>query len=900
MSASRPSSLLVLCRLAVACASLWLLSSPLLAVWAQSEADCTLVQGQTYSGLLCPSQQPPLTQTSPTSVLQGQPGASTVIPLPFTFPVYGEQYNSLSVNVNGYLSFGLDSPPISPQLSGVALPLDDSLVGSFPLIAALLAPLELGSQGSITWSVEGVGTDLRTLVVRWSSVQLACDNCSGLLLSMDVLLYEGQNGRVDVRYYQLNSTDGQLQASVGTQSDDFFSWFPYFSAAPIDDDLQAALLGSTLFLTYTGLSPTQCGGLGYDLSSLSTADLRYSVASSNGASSNATVYYRPCGVVTAPACSLNNGTRQSSLCSVAQLTAGGSAAEDLMVFNPNSAAWSYLPSGLMMTLQDGSYCGVEGYPRVTVVFYQCDMSAQQAVITDITEYPVCVYNVNVSTSLVCGQGLRNNPAASYAPDSTLPGCQYSSGLGYNASWCPRAANASYGRTMQPLSNEVIMYSLRSDDGIAVIPIGFTFWFYDLPFTQLAINNNAWLSFGFTLNNYWYEGPFPGMGLPSTDNFPIIAPLLTDLNNGFDVAAPLWNNAGVISYSVEGAAPNRQLIIRFLTVNLCLSRDSVSPHTVTFDVVLTEGRPGGIEVRFYRIQINQGLAVQVGVHGLGSAAYTAVVDNAPLTVALASQLTSSSAVFSYTGPSSAAACGGRLVNLSSISADLTFRDSSSGLLFTLHPCGPTSASACSLNSSTAIASICVESDDGSPATPLAVYTPTSVSYSLSAPGTLTESMQDGVDCGGSTATSTQVSYVCSAEAEQPVLISAQQTADCQYAFTVLTAVVCQANFTGVGMPAASSTGGAVSLPDDGSSSSSSSGLSGGAVAGVVIGCLVAGAVLALVACWCRARETGGVDKGSRLQGHPSERSSSSISEMAGRGGSPSFAAPRTGVEMSAVP
>jgi len=90
--------------------------------------------------------------------------------------------------------------------------------------------------------------------------------------------------------------------------------------------------------------------------------------------------------------------------------------------------------------------------------------------------------------------------------------------------------------------------ISSDDLLSdVIPIGFTFSYGDLTYTEVKISSNGWVGLGAsqTSSNL-------GNSLISTTYQPVVAPLWDDLSMA----------SGTVSYLMSGTAPNRVFIIQY--------------------------------------------------------------------------------------------------------------------------------------------------------------------------------------------------------------------------------------------------------------------------------------------------------------------------------------------------
>ena len=737
--------------------------------------------GSVYSAQICGTSAAYLTQTNPRSILAGVDDGTSRQQLAFPFHFYGVPWDRVYVNSNGALQFGGSSA------GGVfnTLPIPASSWDATPAFLPFGRDLSVQNGGSITVSNETMPDGRRAFVVRFNNVDYAGHTTAGSeeAVSFDVILYEGLAGQIDVRYYRVD-VEPVGNVLVGFQSNDEESFVVLVLPQPVSSTVQSQLQGWTFSWNYTGVDQSNtsaCGGLGYDLSSLTTfGDLSYT----NGSS---VYYYRPCGVVSAAACQATDATYRSSLC-LASSALPTATTTSLMVYNPSLHIYSYLPNGLQLVVQDGQFCSAVGEARVTIVQFVCNNATQTPAITYAGEGPTCVTTLIVATPAACSGGYRSNPPVNTYTPSTLTACTSISGVGYSAQWCPRPSTDIYA-SPQALTNRTVWPALRADDAALGIALPFTFYFYDTPFSSLFVDTNGLITFGpgggTTAAN---PSPFPSLNLATADAYPVIAPFFTNLFNlpyGGVSSSPLTAYNGSIVTSNEGVAPNRQFILRWSTVSYYNLRTDYAPRGVTFDVVLSEGEPGGIAIRYYQVDANPGQSVAIGLHGLDGASYTSATNALPLSVALAAQLTSSTLTFTYTGVTDASLCGGiAAFNLSGV-GDLKY--SGGGYTYTIHPCGPTVSSACASNLNLRTATFCQEVAGAG--TVIAVDTPAAAVWTYPNNATARQIIQDGQYCAtaGAQRRST-IDYVCNA-AGSSFISSVNETSPCQFYAVVQTPMVC---------------------------------------------------------------------------------------------------------------
>ncbi len=113
-------------------------------------------------------------------------------------------------------------------------------------------------------------------------------------------------------------------------------------------------------------------------------------------------------------------------------------------------------------------------------------------------------------------------------------------------------------------------STNLDDGIASVPLPFTFYFYGSGFSSVNVCTNGFIDFMDPLNTDWNSHVLPDLYAPSG----LIALFMEDLN---------LNNGGTISYLTTGTAPYRSFAITYDAVG-----DNFSPtSTNSGQIVLHE-------------------------------------------------------------------------------------------------------------------------------------------------------------------------------------------------------------------------------------------------------------------------------------------------------------------------
>lgn len=744
----------------------------------QATVVCNHLSSKFYSGSHCPFIAPQMTLTNPANVFESLDEFSARIPLGIDFHYYGQVYRYMHIDTLGEFSFGAQA-------------------SNLPNLMPFATDWVLDSVTSVQYSNETVnGT--AAVVVRFRDVEFVGSERPGNsdAMSFDVILFAGVEGRVEVRYYVINQPTNAPYVRVGTQNADWDTeeHLQVVDYQVVDAALAASFSNSTLRISYSGpdVTTTPCAGLGYNLSSLQGSDFIF-----NDTTTRVAYAVRVCGMVTDADCQSSPSTSYSAMCAkryddIGQTTGYTSYSE----YNPAESYWNYpagSSTGVQLVTQSGVFCMFgNGFPYITVYNFICDAGATQPQILNVG-VTRCTYVVNITTNVVCSAGDRNVPVP--PPQSTLTACLPITGIFYNGELCPREVNDPYVLP-EPMDNAT--HVLEGDNNVYLITFPFDFYLYDRIETSVSINTNGLLTFGFQQTESSSPDSFPFIGL-SPDNFPVIAPFFTDLVNQ-DTSDGIIPYQGYIAYQHMGEAPNRRVLIRYFKIDYYSTMDNIAEQSASFDVILTEGEPGGIEIRYYRIDATASQNLVVGMVGYeGNNSYTSVFNNAPVTRAVAGQLQGSTLRFSYTGINQPDVCIGVVggYNLSSLSnIDMTYSDTS--YQYYLHPCGIVTAPVCTSKFSTQRVAVCRASLDGLETSALAGDSPASTTWTVSR-GMLTATLTDGMTCPQSDMSMpfrTVIQYACDSNAATPVISALDTSVQCRHTFTVRTAAACvSGNFVG---------------------------------------------------------------------------------------------------------
>ena len=155
---------------------------------------------------------------------------------------------------------------------------------------------------------------------------------------------------------------------------------------------------------------------------------------------------------------------------------------------------------------------------------------------------------------------------------------------------PRPAPGIYTTPFAPLATTGTPVRNCDDCTSGLVPIGFTFRFFDTDYTQINISSNGFVGFSPTMD----DGCCSGEPIPSTDILGgVIAAAWTDLN---PEDSPLAPNS--VTYETRGAAANRILVVSFNQVPcygagcLPLTTQIVLHETTNVIEIFTTTQQGG--------------------------------------------------------------------------------------------------------------------------------------------------------------------------------------------------------------------------------------------------------------------------------------------------------------------
>ena len=638
---------------------------------------------------------PPPVAFTPAVTLPYDNDGIALASLGFNFVFYNVSYPTVAISSNGNLQFSTGSTTAFPSALG-----SSSNSGLSPFIAFFFADLVPSAVSNAVRSYATVGSaPNRQFILRYSNVPLQ-SYISTQNLTCDILLYEGTNA-IEFRYYQVpvfSSTsyyvDVGIQNAVVNGTYDSVSLVSYQNFA-----LNFALQLNSTAWVFTPLtpftnSPVFTAGV---LPTPVTNTSRFYTATL-GAAPVPPVAFTPTAylqladdAVDAVQLGFNftfynvsystafistNGNIQFSTVSTSYVpsalgTNGNAALIPFIAFfyfdlRPTlaPATRSYATIGTAPNRQFIlRYNSVPG-PSTAVGLLNCDVVLNEGSNSIELRYYSVPYFTSTSTYVDIGiqNTIANNQYDSvsiinYSPISVFlapnlanvayiftPIVSFASAPLFSPTPTPASSSSVYrasfsnGQLPSPPAFSPAGTLPVDDNGVVPVPVGFTFVFYGLSYTQLFVGANGDIQFQTEFQDY-SPGTF-GTGLATLS--PIIAFFYTDLD-------PLLG--GTRTYGVTGNAPNRQFILRYDSVAL---QTAISTQSLSCDVILTE-TSNTIEFRYYSVPLFSSVSsyVDIGIeNGLGSSNtndWISVVNQQSVSFFLRNGLTQSSYLFTPITP-----------------------------------------------------------------------------------------------------------------------------------------------------------------------------------------------------------------------------------------------------------
>jgi hypothetical protein len=588
-------------------------------------------------------------------------GVDTVL-LGFGFRFFDKYYKTINVGSNGEIQF--TTAYASRTVS--AMPLTSS--SRLPLLAFFYTDLYPTASTSKSYSTTGSYPN-RIFTLRFSNVPY--QNCRNSFVSIDVLLYE-IDSHFEVIYYQVDPCTTQellvgVQVNTSRRTDYSYDYLAPINQAFLQTSLATSLNGTRMIFTLTNpptdLPPTftlsSVGGT-YNISWIPSVVARPSLP---GAILFPTYYYPETidigfnfvfyGVPYMAVTITPNG--------VLQFASSTYAYNPLPVPSGNSAVFPYIAFAYTYQLYYSYYSertyatfgnpgnrtfvirfdnalysyDQPGYATMDLWLFEIDNHIEMRYYSiDHTYLQTMLIGVQASTTdyaIALNSVVLTPPLAMMLSGSTV----VIQGVNPIPPVEMRRVNYTVTRVnsvpaRESMTNPISVFTSTTDNAVSArLTIGFSFPFYGINYTSLAISSNGNIQFGTR---------FIGMATTPTPlkikaALPLISFAYTNL-----VIAP-----GAITYSSSGgSSPNRYFIIRANSVSYYY-RTPVG--NISVDCLLYEN--GTIEMRYYSVSATwQGMLIglESRVFPDGNSDYTTVLDNDPLVAREAAALNGTTLIF----------------------------------------------------------------------------------------------------------------------------------------------------------------------------------------------------------------------------------------------------------------
>jgi hypothetical protein len=612
--------------------------------------------------------------------------SATRVSIGFNFTFYGYQYDKLYISSNGNLQ--LRSASTSGYPGSFTSTGSSSL---WPYIAFYFADLYPNNVTSRTYGTIGTAPN-RQFIVRFNAVPFSYASTMPAVTG-DVILYETSNN-IELRYYAVSPTPYTYDyVSIGIASaiGDYVSIVDYVSL----NGAQALGLAGTSYViapTVPFVNPPFWGTQPLTVFSNSVY-YNGSISANVGDRLSFTPTILPVGddAVTSVSIGFNFVFFNVSY-NTAQLSTNGN-----IQFNP-IASTSYSPGlfgsgvasltpfiaafftdlwpGVANMTSYGRFGAVGSrifVYRFSDVWYCCSQQVGQGLDADIVLFEttnvieIRYYNVPIDSSHLVDIGIENSisPSGGYDylyvfNDEVLNAFTAEKLNGSTIRFTPIVANSTtpvvnpanapqpvsfstmYNATVSVAPAKVALPSFinitvtQDDQVTSGIPLGFTFNFYNVTYTQINVGSNGNAQFQSTATSY-----IPGLfGAGDAALSPFIAFFYSDLY-------PM--NAGAVVYSTIGTTPQRKFILRWSFVSFCCS--SVDGQGLSVDVILSEGT-NTIEMRYYSVLTSGTRNVAIGIENVvsdGVYDYIAINNDVPISVTAAAAMQGVSYTFTPIRP-----------------------------------------------------------------------------------------------------------------------------------------------------------------------------------------------------------------------------------------------------------
>ena len=614
------------------------------------------------------------------------------VPIGFNFTFYNVQYSTAFVGANGNIQFRTANSVAYPPTLGASYNSAEE-----PFIAFFWTDLYPAlAPASRTYATLGSAPN-RRFVLRYSNVHYSSNYGSQFStpLNCDVLLYETSNS-IEFRYYSAGPLNAYDYVSIGIENvvdttvGSVPDYLPVLNSVQLtaSQALSLANVSYTFFPLTPFTNPTYFSGIQPPKPSATST-----VYTAVGRAAPVPVSFTP----TATLPYTDNDVSQVSIgfnftfynvaYSTAFVGANGniqfvSAATDSYASsldsngNTNFSPFiAFFFADLLPTAAPASrtYATVGTAPNRQFILRYSQVAVNEYQNPDVLTCDVILYETSNNiefryysvpfyqyTAVAIGIQSGSDSVA-IVNELTLTGLLSITLTGYSYLFSPitpfvNPTVFTVGQPIRPLTNSAL-YTLTTatapapvaftpaatlpytNDDVTLVPLGFTFTFYNVSYTLAVIGANGNIQFS-TASTNGYPTAFDYAYSPNSLLVPFIAFFFADL---LPNAAPASR-----TYATIGSAPNRRFILRYSQVGL---QSYISSQTLSCDVVLYEGS-NAIEMRYYSVPtfIYSYYYVDIGLQSaLPTLDYVSLVNGAAPTFITQLSLVNYSYTFTPTTP-----------------------------------------------------------------------------------------------------------------------------------------------------------------------------------------------------------------------------------------------------------
>jgi uncharacterized repeat protein (TIGR01451 family) len=484
------------------------------------------------------------TTTSSTKVNFGTPIVDDAfagpIPIGFPFRFYSGVYNDFYVSSNGLVSFGAGSD------HNINTPIPTPGDGANSFASCFWNDLYIQNASQGIWvETTGSAPNRQTVIAFRTQYFITSNDLTIPPSRFEMILYENSN-QIKCQYAEMSGSiegSGGTGATVGLENLDGTSGIQYYYQiqnlppipGPLEDNLAVLFAPHQQVPVFTASSKS----VSENMHPGETASYTIVVANDAAVPSSITTLSDP----------IPAGT--SYVPGSAHVVGGG-------LLNATSSAVNWQGT-------------IPAFSNATITF-DVNLTAPTGLITNTAtiDDPSAILQVSISALTPV------QPVSGFGVG--MPG------YAYHDSFSP---NVSYSFVpVSPSSTKLAITQGDNDNGFGSVPLGFTFSFFDRPYSTVLVNTNGLVMFNQAGSGALDNQPIPTPGL--VDNY---ATCFWDDQKILDSSQGIW-------YELFGSAPNRYMVITFILQDA----NETVPNPYLYQMILYENR-GKIKCQYAHMQNN---------------------------------------------------------------------------------------------------------------------------------------------------------------------------------------------------------------------------------------------------------------------------------------------------------